>query len=215
MKPLISVLKETVIEKSNLDDVLEMFKKNLRPEFKYVTERIENFVRGFIQKRGYNVKFLNACTSYAGVRTKDTIIICSPNKMMTLGDFLYTIFHEIRHEQQISTIKMPNPLSDMDLDDFENLYKQYWEMELDADQYAKNMLVKIAEKLGLTRDEAKSILKLSGNIEEYPQRSDMTRKQIRGIIDNIKQMRASGQKYEDIKDHPFIKMHLSKLERFI
>ena len=215
MKSFIPLLEETIVEKSNLEHVLEKLSNSIPRNYKYIIHPIKNFVKKFIYKNGYNVKFLNACTGFAGVRTKDTIIICSPNTMGGFGDFLYTIFHEIRHEQQVSKIKMENPLTDMDLEDFENLYRQYWEMELDADQYAKNMLIQLIQTLDLTKEEARTIFRLSPHIDQYPQFSDMVRKQLRTIIDYVKKMKSSGQKYEDIQDHPMVKMHLDKLERFI
>lgn len=215
MKSFIPLLEDTIVEKSNLEQVLEKLSNSIPKDYKFIIHPIKNFVKKFISKNGYNVKFLNACTGFAGVRTKDTIIICSPNAMGGFGDFLYTIFHEIRHEQQVSKIKMENPLTDMDLEDFENLYRQYWEMELDADQYAKNMLVQLIQTLDLTKEEALTIFKLSPHVDQYPQFSDMVRKQLRSIIDYIIKMKSLGQKYEDIQDHPMVKMHLDKLERFI
>lgn len=215
MKSFILLLEENVVEKSNLENTLQKFSYLFPDNKKDILNKVESFVRNFIIKNDYKIKFLNACTPFAGVRTKDTIIICSPGQMSSLGDFLYTIFHEIRHEQQISNIKMQNPLIDMDLEDFEKLYKQYWEMELDADQYAKNMLVKLVSSLRLEKENIKKIFGLSAFIEKYPQQSDMIRQQIKSIINYIKEIRASGQEYNDIQDHPLVKSHLDKLERFI
>lgn len=215
MKSFILLLQENIVEKSNFENTLEKFSYLFLEDKKNTLKKIEQFIKNFIIKNNYKIKFLNACTPFAGVRTKDTIIICSPSQMASLGDFLYTIFHEIRHEQQISNIRMENPLIDMDLEDFESLYKQYWEMELDAHQYAKNMLVKLVASLGLEKENVEKIFQLSQFIEEYPQKSDMTRKQIKSIIDYIKQMKDLGQEYTDIQDHPIVKSHLDKLERFI
>jgi len=200
---------------SNLDRVLDKFESNFPLDLKNRIPLIKKFVENYIKKSGYNVKFLNACTTYSGVRTKDQVIICSPNHMASLGDFLYTIFHEIRHEQQISEIKMQNPLTDFDLEDFERLYKQYWEMELDADQFAKNMVGKIVSKLQIPIDQAKNIFKLSEFIRNYPQASSFVKMNLQQIINSIKQIKSSGAKFDDIQDHPMVSAYLKKLENLI
>ncbi len=136
---------------SNLSRLFNQFKSDFPEQYKSKVDEIEKFIVRYITKNELSVKFLNSCsTGFAGVRTRDQIIICSPNKMSTIGDFLYTIFHEIRHEQQVRDIKMLNPLQDYDLEDFENLYEQYWEMELDSDQFAKNMVATLIMKLKST-----------------------------------------------------------------
>jgi hypothetical protein len=85
---------------SNLSRLLDKFKNKFPDEFKPKVDIIENFIVEYIIKNELNVRFLNSCsTGFAGVRTRDQIIICSPSNMNTIGDFLYTIFHEIRHEQ--------------------------------------------------------------------------------------------------------------------
>ena len=135
--------------------------------------------------------------------------------MKTIGDFLYTIFHEIRHEQQVRDIKMLNPLTDFDLEDFEALSEQYWEMELDADQFAKNMVAKIVIKLNIPIDVAKNLFTLSPYIENYPSMSRMVTSSLSQIVTGIKQIKKSGGKYEDIQDHPMVKRFIDKLENFI
>lgn len=201
---------------SNLSRLLDQFKNNFPNEYKSKVGIIENFIVDYITKNGLNVKFLNSClTGFAGVRTRDQIIICSPNKMSTIGDFLYTIFHEIRHEQQVKDIKMANPFQDYDLEDFEKLYEQYWEMELDSDQFAKNMVAKIVIKLGIPLEFAKKQFGLSQYIELYPTMSQMIKNQIRMIVQNIMDIKKSGDEYIDIQDHPMVKRHLDKLENFI
>jgi len=135
---------------SNFSKLLDQFKQQFPDELKSKVDVIEKFVVDYINRDNITIKFLNSCgTGFSGVRTKDQVIICSPANMRTIGDFLYTIFHEIRHEKQIRDIKMDNPLTDYDLDDFEKLYNQYWEMELDADQFAKNMVAKLVIKLNI------------------------------------------------------------------
>jgi hypothetical protein len=135
--------------------------------------------------------------------------------METIGDFLYTIFHEIRHEQQIRDLKMLNPLTDFDLEDFEALYEQYWNMELDADEFAKEMVAKLVIKLGISIDIAKKLFSLSPYVQQYPRMSNMVRGSIQQIINDIKQIKKSGGQYEDIQDHPVVKRHIDKLEDFI
>lgn len=201
---------------SNLSRLLDQFKNNFPDELKSKVDVIEKYVIDYIIKNNITIKFLNSCsTGFGGVRTKDQVIICSPTNMKTIGDFLYTIFHEIRHEQQVRDIKMLNPLTDFDLDDFEDLYNQYWEMELDSDQFAKNMIAKIVIKLGIPIEFAKEQFSLSPYIQNYPSASQTIKMQLRMIVDQIRQMKKSGAEYEDIQDHPIVKRHISALEDFI
>jgi len=201
---------------SNLSRLLNQFKNNFPDELKPKVDVIEKFVVDYINKNEINVKFLNSCsTGFSGVRTKDQVIICSPMNMKTMGDFLYTIFHEIRHEQQVRDIKMLNPLTDFDLEDFESLAEQYWEMELDADQFAKNMVAKIVIKLGIPIEDAKNLFTLSPYIQNYPSMSKMVTSSLGQIVAGIKQMKKSGAEYEDIQDHPMVKRFIDKLENFI
>jgi hypothetical protein len=201
---------------SNFSRLLDRFKYSFPPELESKVDLIENFVVNYIRENGINVKFLNSCsTGFQGVRTRDQIIICSPISMETIGDFLYTIFHEIRHEQQIRDLKMLNPLTDFDLEDFEALYEQYWNMELDADEFAKEMVAKLVIKLGIPIDIAKKLFSLSPYVQQYPRMSNMVRGSIQQIINDIKQIKKSGGQYEDIQDHPVVKRHIDKLEDFI
>lgn len=201
---------------SNLSRLLGQFKDNFPKELKSKVDVIEKFVVDYINENDINIKFLNSCqTGFGGVRTRDQIIICSPMNMRTIGDFLYTIFHEIRHEHQIRDIKMPNPLSDFDLEDFESLASQYWEMELDADKFAKQMVAKIVIKLRIPIEVAKNLFKLSPYIEQYPSMSKMIKNHLFQIVNEIKEIKKSGAKYEDIQDHPIVKRHIEKLENFI
>lgn len=201
---------------SNLSRLLGEFKNNFPDGLKPKVDIIEKFIVDYINKNNINIKFLNSCsTGFSGVRTKDQVIICSPMNMRTIGDFLYTIFHEIRHEHQIRDIKMLNPLSEFDLEDFESLADQYWKMELDADQFAKNMVAKIVIKLGIPIDVAKDLFTLSPYIENYPSMSKMVTSSLRQIVNGIKEIKKSGVKYEDIQDHPMVKRYIDKLENFI
>jgi hypothetical protein len=201
---------------SNFSRLLDKFKNSFPPELESKVDIIENFVVNYIQDNGINVKFLNSCSAgFKGVRTRDQVIICSPFGMETMGDFLYTIFHEIRHEQQIRDLKMLNPLTDFDLDDFEKLYEQYWNMELDADEFAKKMVAKLVIKLEIPIEIAKKLFSLSPYVQQYPTMSKMVRGGIQQIINDIKQIKKSGGQYEDIQDHPVVKRHIDKLEDFI
>lgn len=218
MKELIrQILKESTSTNSNFDRVMDEYSKNSPETFKPYIETIRQITKSYIKNSGYNVKFLNACSAgFAGVRTDNEVIICKPNIPNTsFGDFIYTIFHEMRHETQVSKIKMPNPISEFDLEDFENLYEQYWEMELDADQFAKNMIAKLVIKSKIPIDIAKRIFLLSRNIENYPSLSGYVKNYIKQLVDEIKRMRASGKDFRDIKDHPMIARYIDKLEDFI
>ena len=201
---------------SNFSRLLDKFKNSFPEDLQSKVDVIENFVVGYIQENDLNVKFLNSCSAgFKGVRTRDQIIICSPISMETIGDFLYTIFHEIRHEQQIRDLKMINPLTDFDLEDFEALYKQYWDMELDADKFAKEMVAKLVIKLEIPIDIAKKLFSLSPYVQQYPTMSNMVRGSIQQIINDIKRIKKSGGEYTDIQDHPVVQRHIDKLEDFI
>lgn len=201
---------------SNFSRLLNKFKNSFPEDLQSKVDVIENFVVNYIQENDLNVKFLNSCNAgFKGVRTRDQIIICSPFGMETIGDFLYTIFHEIRHEQQIRDLKMLNPLTDFDLEDFEALYEQYWNMELDADKFAKEMVAKLVIKLEIPIDIAKKLFSLSLYVQQYPTMSNMVRGGIQQIINDIKRIKKSGGEYTDIQDHPVVQRHIDKLEDFI
>jgi len=201
---------------SNFSRLLGHFREQFPDEFKSKVDIIEKFVVDYINKNNITIKFLNSCgTGFSGVRTRDKVIICSPMNMRTIGDFLYTIFHEIRHEKQIRDIKMDNPLTDYDLEDFEKLYNQYWEMELDADQFAKNMIAKLVIKLNLPIWFAKGQFNLSHYIEQYPSMSKNVQMSLRSIVDTIRHIKKSGGEFSDIQDHPMVQRHIEKLENFI
>jgi hypothetical protein len=215
MRDLIKEIDEVKI-KSNLDRLMDQFKYQFPNNLQSKVPVIGKFVSDYIKKNNINIKFLNSCfAGFSGVRTKDQVIICAPSQMSTIGDFLYTVFHEIRHEHQIRDIKMLNPLTEFDLEDFESLADQYWEMELDADQFAKNMVAKIVIKLGIPIDVASRLFSLSHYIQNYPSASRMIRGHLSQIVNGIKEIKKSGAEYEDIQDHPMVKRHIDKLEDFI
>ena len=203
---------------SNLNKLLEKFKMNFPVELRDKAAVIEKFIVDYIQDNNFTVKFLNSCsTGFAGVRTKDQIIICSPHSMGTFGDFIYTVFHEIRHEEQMDKTKLglDNPLTEYDLEDFEKIAKKYWELEMDADRFGKEMISKLVIKLGIPIEVAKEQFKLSSYIEDYPSLSKTVIYFLQQIVNGIKDMKKSGKEYTDIQDHPMIKKHLDKLENFI
>jgi len=201
--------------KSNLNRLLDNFKMSFPDELKPKIDMIEGFIVDYIQDHNFTVKFLNSCsTGFAGVRTKDQIIICSPNAMSTFGDFIYTIFHEIRHEEQMTNLKLKNPLTG-DLEDFEELSRKYWDLELDADRFAKEMIAKLVIKLNIPIDVAKTQFTLSLYIENYPFASKMVMMSLQQIVNGIKDIKKSGGEFSDIQDHPMIKRHLDRLENFI
>jgi hypothetical protein len=203
-------------KKSNFARLLDHFKNNFPESEKDKVEVIQKFIEDYINSNNITVKFLHSCrTGFGGVRTKDQVIICSPMNMGTIGDFLYTIFHEIRHEHQIRDIKMDNPLSEYDLEDFEKLYNQYWKMELDADQFAKHMIATLVTKLNIPIDFAKREFRLSKYIEDYPLMSKSIEMPLRMIVDDIKRIKKSGGEFTDIQDHPMVQRHLKDLEKFI
>ena len=206
---------EEVVKTSNFDRILNKFREGFPNEYKNEIDTISDDVKSFIRENNYTIKFLNSCSAgFSGVRTDKAIIICSPLHMASVGDFLYTIFHEIRHEQQISIFKMGNPTIDS-LDDFEELSEKYWEMELDADSFAKRKIAEIVMKSKMPVEIAKILFRLSHYVEDYPSLSKMVKFQITKIANQLKHMRDSGQEIKDISDHPFVKQHLDKLEEFI
>ena len=206
---------EEVIKTSHFDKVMDKFKSSFPEEHKNEVDKISDYVKSYIRDNNYTVKFLNSCsTGFSGVRLDKAVVICSPNFMSGIVDFLYNIFHEMRHEQQISVFKMGNPTIDS-LDDFEELSEKYWEMELDADEFAKKKIAEIVMNSKIPVEKAKILFRLSDYIEKYPTLSKMVKFQITQLANQLKHMRDSGQEIKDISDHPFVKQHLDKLEEFI
>ena len=209
----ISGFKNPQKKKSNLEIVFDLLSQGFPQEHKNKLDNVRNFVENYITKNNFNVKFSKYCnTGFSGVRTNNEIIICNPSSMGKLGDFLYTIFHEIRHESQISNIKMDNPLSDYDLEDFEKIYEQYWEMELDADQFAKNMIAKFVKNFNIPISIAQKYFGLSLYIKSYPSMSQYIRNNLKLIIDTIIDLKKQGIEVNDARDIPSVKPHLDHLE---
>jgi hypothetical protein len=198
---------------SNLDRVIDSLGNGIDSE---LLNKIKHYIKSYIQDRGYTVKFLNSCSAgFSGVRTKKQVIICSPMTMSSIGDFIYTIFHELRHEDQLTTLKMENPLTDMDLEDFEELSEQYWKMEMDADESAKKEVAKMILDLGIPIEVAKQNFRLAQHIENYQYSTNLVKAYIQRIVMDIIRMKKDGVEFTDIQDHPFVKRHLDKLEDFI
>jgi len=200
---------------SNFDRVFEKFREKFPENYTHKLNLISDFVKKYITDSGFNIKFLNSCaTGYGGVRTKDQIIICSPSNIETIGDFIYTIFHEMRHEQQMSEFKQENPWHG-DLEDIEDLSEKYWELELDADRFAKSMVAKLILSTKIPIEIAKQQFTLSPYIDKYPTLSKQIKNSFINLANDIKKMRQSGEEFSDIQDHPIVKRHLDKLENFI
>lgn len=202
-------------QKSNYDTLIQKFKDTFPEEYRDKVDLVSDYVRNFITESGYRIKFLKACnTGFMGVRTNRFIIICSSSAMNTLGDFVYTIFHEMRHEEQMGTLKLPNPLTG-DLRDFEELFRQYWELELDADRFAKTKVAEMVLNFDIPLDIAKKQFQLSSYIQNYESVSQMIKMQIQQLVIQIKQMKQNGMEFNDIADHPVVQKHLENLEEFI
>ena len=143
------ILREDTEIKSNYQKLIDRFKKILPKEYSEKVDDVFEYIKDFINSKGFNLKVLNNCqVPFKGVRTKDFIIICSPELYNSLAEFIYIIFHEIRHEIQMGELKQINPLSG-DLENFDELYEIYWKMEMDAHDYAIEWVNKIDNLINL------------------------------------------------------------------
>jgi len=217
MKTIIrKLLREELTLLSNFDKLMNSFKEDFPEDLRSVVDSISDYVKEYVRENGFNIKFLNSCvsgTGFKGVRTKNFIIICSPAQIENIGDFLYTIFHEIRHEEQMGKLKIDNPLTGQ-LEDFEKLFEDYWKLELDADEFAKEKIANIVLMFNIPIGTAKQNFKLSSYVENYPSASKTVKNFMRTIVSDIQKMKKSGMEYTDIADHPVVKNHLEKLENF-
>jgi hypothetical protein len=208
------IIREELSSLSNFDKLMNFFKSKFPRELEGKVDDISSYVKEYVKTNGFNIKFLNSCsTGFKGVRTNQFIIICSPSQIENIGDFLYTIFHEIRHEEQMNKLKIENPLSGQ-LENFEKLFEDYWRLELDADEFAKKKISELILKLNIPMDVAKKNFRLSAYVESYPSSSKMVERYMRTIVSDIQGMKNSGMEYNDIADHPIVKNHLEKLEEF-
>jgi hypothetical protein len=208
------IIREELTVLSNFDKLINSFRSDFPQDLQNKVDSISLYVKNYVRENGFNIKFLNSCrTGFKGVRTNNFIIICSPMQIENIGDFLYTIFHEIRHEEQMGKLKIDNPLTGQ-LEDFEKLFEDYWKLELDADEFAKKKISELVLKFEIPIGTAKQNFRLSTYVENYPSTSKMVKNYMKTIVDDIKNMRKSGMEYNDIADHPVVKNHLEKLEDF-
>lgn len=201
--------------KSNLEKIVDVYGQEFPEILISKKQEIKNFVKDFVEKSGYNVKFLNNCyTGFAGVRTENEVIICAPKYMQTLGDFIYTIFHEIRHEEQMTKLNFKDPFTN-DLENMEKIYEDYWKLEMDADTFGKRKVAELVKQLNIPLDLAKMYFGFSSYIDQYPSLSKSIFNSVKQIVEIIKDMRKKGISYQGIQDIPMIKQHLDRLENFI
>jgi hypothetical protein len=193
---------------SNYDRVIDKFRKNIpedkMKEYNLISEKIKDF----IQSRGYTIKVLNSCnTGFKGVRTSNMIILCSPDMLPNFASFVYILFHELKHEQQMSDFDMKDSYMG-DIEDFEEFFKIYWEMEMDADNYGKDWVKKIGDVLKLPED----VYYLDKMIEHYPTMSNMIRQMMLHLHREVQTLKSKGFTYTDIGDLDIVKKHLNNLE---
>lgn len=193
---------------SNYDRVIDKFRKDIpedkMKEYGLISEKIKDFV----QDRGYVIKVLNSCnTGFKGVRTNKAIILCSPEMFPNFASFVYILFHELRHEQQMSEFDLKDSYMG-DIEDFEEFYKIYWDMEMDADNYGKDWVKKIGDVLKLPED----VYYLDNMIKNYPSMSNMVRQMTSHLHREIQTLKSRGMTYTDISDLDIVKKHLQSLE---
>jgi hypothetical protein len=193
---------------SNYDRIIDKFREDIpedkMKEYNLISEKIKDFV----QDRGYVIKVLNSCnTGFKGVRTSKAIILCSPDMFPNFASFVYILFHELRHEQQMSEYELKDSYMG-DIEDFEEFYKIYWDMEMDADKYGKDWVKKIGDVLKLPED----VYYLDGMIKNYPSMSNMVRQMTLHLHREIQTLKSRGMNYTDISDLDIVKKHLQSLE---
>jgi hypothetical protein len=123
------------------------------------------------------------------------------------ASFVYILFHELKHEQQMSDFDMKDSYMG-DIEDFEEFFKIYWEMEMDADNYGKDWVKKIGDVLKLPKD----VYYLDKMIEHYPTMSNMIRHMMLHLHREVQTLKSKGFTYTDIGDLDIVKKHLEKLE---
>jgi hypothetical protein len=211
------ITKDTILEDiipnglkttSNYERVIDKFRKDI-PEDKYKAfDLIVSKIKDYVQDRGYTIKVLNACnTGFQGVRTSKAIIICSPESFSNFASFVYVLFHELKHEQQMSEFNLKDSYMG-DIEDFEEFYKIYWDMEMDADKYGKEWVKKIGNVLNLPEQ----VYFLDKMIENYPTMSGMIRQMMTQLHNHVKMLKKQGMTYTDISDLDIVRKHLDKLE---
>jgi len=209
MKSIIKkILRENTQPQSNYQKVIDNFKRLLPNEYHKKLDEVFNDIKLFIEEEGFTVKVLNNCqVPFKGVRTRDFIIICSPQNYNSLAELVYILFHEIRHEIQIGRLEQINPLSG-DLDDFEELYRIYWNLEMDAHEYGLEWVDKIGKVINLPE----KYYTISQSVTNYPSMGHMVRNQIEHINKTIQDLKQRGYDYSDISDLPNMKVLLDRLD---
>jgi hypothetical protein len=193
---------------SNYERVIDKFKKDIPSVYHKEYDLIAQKIKDFVQDRGYVVKIINACnTGFRGVRTNKAIILCSPESFPNFATFVYLLFHELRHEQQMSEFDLKDTYMG-DVEDFEEFFKIYWQMELDADKYGKDWVKKIGNVLKLPH----IVYNLDPMIENYPSMSNMVKQFTLHLHREIQMLKSRGMEYSDISDLDIVKKHLQTLE---
>jgi hypothetical protein len=217
VKEWIEITKDTISEDivpnepkmtSNYERVINKFRKDIPEDKIKEYDLISDKIKDFVQDRGYVVKIINACnTGFRGVRTNKAIILCSPEMLPNFASFVYILFHELRHEQQMSEFDIKDSYMG-DVEDFEEFFKFYWEMELDADKYGKDWVKKIGNVLQLPE----KVYNLDPMVENYPSMSNMVKQFTLHLHREIQTLKSQGMDYSDISDLEIVKKHLKTLE---
>jgi hypothetical protein len=202
------ILREEVEIKSNYDLIIDNFKNLLPKEYHEKIDEVFKHIKDFIISEGFKIKVLNNCqVPYLGARTKKFIILCSPKNYRSLADLVYLIFHEIRHEIQMGKLKMRNPMAG-DIENFDELYKMYWDLEIDAHNYGLEWVNKVKDMINLPDN----YYRLSQNIVNYPSIGHHIRNMVEQMNNTIKKLKSEGHEYSDLGDLPMIKNIIDKLE---
>jgi hypothetical protein len=165
-------------------------------------------IKEYILDRGFTIKVLNSCsTGFRGVRTRDSIILCSPETISNLASFVYVLFHELKHELQMSEFGLANSYMG-DIENFEEFYEIYWDMEMDADKYAKDWVKKIGKVLNLPE----KYYDLDLMTKNYSMMSNAVKQMMIQLHNQVQRLKKEGMTYEDISDLDIVKKHLNKLE---
>ena len=213
----VEITKDTILEDivpnglkttSNYERVIDKFRRDIPEDKLKAFNLIASKIKDYAQDRGYTIKVLNACnTGFRGVRTSNAIIICSPDTFPNFASFVYVLFHELKHEQQMSEFDLKDSYMG-DIEDFEEFYKIYWDMEMDADRYGKDWLKKIGDVLKLSDKE----YFLDKMVENYPTMSGMIKQMMTQLHNHVQILKKQGMTYTDISDLDIVKKHLDKLE---
>lgn len=217
VKEWVEITKDTILEDvvpnglkttSNYERVINKFKKDIPSSYHKEYDLIAQKIKDFVQNKGYVIKIINSCnTGFRGVRTNKAIILCSPESLPNFATFVYILFHELRHEQQMGEFDLKDTYMG-DVEDFEEFFKIYWKMELDADRYGKEWVRKIGDVLKLPH----IIYNLDPMIENYPSMSNMVKQFTLHLHREIQTLKRQGMDYSDISDLDIVKKHLQTLE---